>query len=179
MNIGDRIKQRRLELGIDADELAMKIGKSRATVYRYENGDIENMPTTVLEPIAKALNTTPAYLMGWCDIEKWNKESQQLEDTINAFYYQLRGLGWSYKWLDDEKLYILSNSSTSIKISADEYGTIVEGLQNFLRKALQKLILKSSALDLNAAHTRTDIFESDKTDDLRQQEEDIMDDPNF
>lgn len=67
MNIGDRIKQRRLELGIDADELATRIGKSRATIYRYENGDIENMPTTVLEPIAKALNTTPAYLMGWDD----------------------------------------------------------------------------------------------------------------
>lgn len=32
---------------------------------------------------------------------------------------------------------------------------------------------------LNAAHTRTDISESDKTDDLRQQEEDIMDDPDF
>lgn len=67
MNIGDRIKQRRIELGLDADELASRIGKSRATVYRYENGDIENMPTTVLEPIAKALNTTPAYLMGWED----------------------------------------------------------------------------------------------------------------
>ena len=65
MNIGDRIKQRRIELGFDADDLAKKIGKSRATVYRYENGDIENMPTTVLEPIAKALNTTPAFLMGW------------------------------------------------------------------------------------------------------------------
>lgn len=32
---------------------------------------------------------------------------------------------------------------------------------------------------LNAAHTRTDIPESDKTDELCQQEEDIMDDPNF
>lgn len=32
---------------------------------------------------------------------------------------------------------------------------------------------------LNAAHTRTDIAESEKTDDLRQQEEEIMDDPDF
>lgn len=61
MSIGDRIRQRRIELGLEVDELAQKIGKSRATIYRYENGDIENMPTTVLEPIAKALNTTPAY----------------------------------------------------------------------------------------------------------------------
>ena len=45
MNTGDRIKQRRIELGLTADDLAQKIGKSRATIYRYENGDIENMPT--------------------------------------------------------------------------------------------------------------------------------------
>ena len=65
MNTGDRIKQRRIELGLTADELAKKIGKSRATIYRYENGDIENMPTPVLEPLARALETTPADLMGW------------------------------------------------------------------------------------------------------------------
>ena len=70
MNVGQRIKQKRIDLGMDAEELALKIGKSRATVYRYENGDIENMPTTVLEPIAKALKTTPAYLMGWKEPEK-------------------------------------------------------------------------------------------------------------
>ena len=65
MNTGDRIKQRRIELGLTADDLAQKIGKSRATIYRYENGDIENMPTPILEPLAKALDTTPADLMGW------------------------------------------------------------------------------------------------------------------
>ncbi len=70
MNTGDRIKQRRIELGLTADALAEKIGKSRATIYRYENGDIENMPTPILEPLAKALNTTPADLMGWDDQEQ-------------------------------------------------------------------------------------------------------------
>lgn len=67
MNIGNRIKQRRVDLGISAEELATMTGKSRATIYRYENGDIENLPTTVLEPLAEALETTPAYLMGWED----------------------------------------------------------------------------------------------------------------
>nr|DAV12199.1 MAG TPA: helix-turn-helix domain protein [Caudoviricetes sp.] len=65
MRIGERIKQRRLELGYTADALAKLLNKNRATIYRYENGDIENMPIDVLEPLAKALNTTPAYLMGW------------------------------------------------------------------------------------------------------------------
>lgn len=69
MKIGERIKQRRLELGYTADMLAKMLNKNRATIYRYENGDIENMPIDVLEPLAKALNTTPAYLMGWKDPE--------------------------------------------------------------------------------------------------------------
>ena len=38
---------------------------ARSTIFRYENGDIEKLPTSILEPIAKVLNTTPAYLMEW------------------------------------------------------------------------------------------------------------------
>lgn len=65
MTVGDRIKNLRKKKGISADKLAELIGKDRATVYRYESQDIEKMPTSVLEPLAKALGTTPANLMGW------------------------------------------------------------------------------------------------------------------
>ena len=65
MNIGSRIKQRRKELRMSADKLGDILGKDRSTIYRYEKGDIENLPLDILEPIAKALGTTPAYLMGW------------------------------------------------------------------------------------------------------------------
>lgn len=82
MNIGDRIKSRRINLGLTAEELAYMIGKSRATVYRYENGDIENMPTTVLEPLAEALLTTPGYLMGWED----NPEDYERIASENGMY---------------------------------------------------------------------------------------------
>lgn len=65
MTIGQRIKQRRLELGLSADDVALALGKNRATIYRYESNDIEKLPTTVLEPLAEVLKTTPAHLMGW------------------------------------------------------------------------------------------------------------------
>ena len=65
MTRGERIKQLRKALGLSAEELGTLIGKTRATIYRYENGEIEDMPITILEPLAKALNTTPAFLMGW------------------------------------------------------------------------------------------------------------------
>ena len=67
MTIGQRIKNKRIELGLSADELAEATGKSRATIFRYENGDIASLPISVLEPIATALRTTPGYLMGWED----------------------------------------------------------------------------------------------------------------
>ena len=67
MTIGERIKQRRKELGLSAEEVAEKMKVSAATVYRYESSDILNMGIDKLELIAKALKTTPAYLMGWED----------------------------------------------------------------------------------------------------------------
>lgn len=64
-NIGQNIKNRRLALGLTADQLADRLDKSRATIYRYESSDADNMPIGTLEPLAKALSTTPAELMGW------------------------------------------------------------------------------------------------------------------
>lgn len=72
MNIGDRIKSRRKQLKMSADELGKRLGKDRSTIYRYEKGDIENLPLDILEPIAKALDTTPQYLMGWEEVQKKN-----------------------------------------------------------------------------------------------------------
>lgn len=67
MTIGERIKKLREEKNISVDKLAELIGKNRATIYRYESNEIEKLPTSVLEPLCKALGTTPAYIMGWTD----------------------------------------------------------------------------------------------------------------
>lgn len=67
MKIGERIKQRRLEIGLSVDQLADIIGKNRATIYRYESNEIEKFPLDILYPLAEALRTSPAYLMGWED----------------------------------------------------------------------------------------------------------------
>lgn len=64
MNIGSRIRERRLELKMSADSLAKIIGKDRSTIYRYESGGIDKISAEMLEPPANALQTTPAYLIG-------------------------------------------------------------------------------------------------------------------
>ena len=80
LTIGQRIKNRRLELHLTVDEVATKLGKNRATIYRYEKDDIKDLPITVLEPLAKVLETTPADLMGWHDKE----ENEQLIDSPDS-----------------------------------------------------------------------------------------------
>lgn len=67
MTIGERIKNRRTSLGLTVEQLAAKLNKNRATIYRYESDEIENMSISVLEPLAKVLHCSPAYLMGWED----------------------------------------------------------------------------------------------------------------
>lgn len=63
--VGERIKARRKELGLSADEVAKSLGKDRSTYYRYESNDVENLPINVLPPLAKILRVSPAYLLGW------------------------------------------------------------------------------------------------------------------
>ncbi|MCX7772764.1 MAG: helix-turn-helix domain-containing protein [Clostridia bacterium] len=75
MTVGERIKARRQELGLSVDEVAKRLNKNRATIYRYESDEIENLSITILEPIAKVLCTTPGYLMGWEDAVKEDSES--------------------------------------------------------------------------------------------------------
>lgn len=84
MIIGKRIKERRKELGMSADDLAKRLGKDRSTIYRYEKGDIENMPLDILEPIAKALRTTPQFLMGWEQVQKKNDVMADIILKMNA-----------------------------------------------------------------------------------------------
>ena len=64
---GLRLRKRRKELDISADDIAAELGVSRSTIFRYENGHIEKVPANIIEALANTLYTTPAYLMGWED----------------------------------------------------------------------------------------------------------------
>ena len=66
MTIGERIKQRRLELGYTQDELAKKCGyKSRSSINKIELSRALPLPKVTL--MAKALECSESYLMGWTD----------------------------------------------------------------------------------------------------------------
>ena len=70
MTTGERIKKRREELGMTQTELANKIGySSYSTIAKIESGD-NNLKQSKIKAFADALETTPAYIMGWEDEDK-------------------------------------------------------------------------------------------------------------
>lgn len=84
MNIGDRIKLRRSQLEKTLQEVGSDVGVTRATIQRYENGNIQNIPSDKIELLAKSLKTTPAYLMGWEEDETINQSIQE-QKLIESF----------------------------------------------------------------------------------------------
>lgn len=52
------------------EDVAKIVGVTRQTIQKYESGIIPNIPSDKIELLASALETTPAYLMGWEDKQK-------------------------------------------------------------------------------------------------------------
>lgn len=66
MTVGDRMRNRRVELGYSQEEVAIKLGyKSRSSVNKMECS--RNLPIAKVERVAEILQCSPAYLMGWED----------------------------------------------------------------------------------------------------------------
>lgn len=86
MEIKDIIRKRREELSLTYEQLGNMIGVGKSTVRKWETGMIENMRRDNIVSLAKALNISPAVLMGWDDtniennIELSIKEKDLLEN---------------------------------------------------------------------------------------------------
>ena len=85
MTLGERIRARRQEIGISADELGRRIGKDRATVYRYENGDIADIPVSMIPTIADALSIHPSELVPWADTKNGQATDDLTSELVKLF----------------------------------------------------------------------------------------------
>lgn len=158
---GERIKQRRKEMGLTADTLAEKLGVSRSTIFRYERGDIDKIPAESLSVIADVLNTTPAYLMGW----KENDEQSPSGMSI---------------LLSEEGTHTISKNSYEDLVVTEMEKMNSKGKIRLLDTAREMtcnpLYNDDYELEVRAAHTRTDI---EVTKDMIRHDDNIMDDENF
>ena len=65
MKLHERIKERRLAMGMTLMDVANELGVKEATVQRYESGEIKNPKHQTVLELAKIFRCSPAYLMGW------------------------------------------------------------------------------------------------------------------
>ena len=73
--MAQRIKELRREKGLTLEQVADIVGVGKSTVRKWETGMIANMKRDKISSLAKALGTTPAYLMGWKESEEDKKIS--------------------------------------------------------------------------------------------------------
>ena len=77
--VGDKIKERRIELGMTQEELGNKVGVQRAAINKYEKNIVENIKRSTQEKLAEALGFSPAELFYSED------EDLQLENIYMSF----------------------------------------------------------------------------------------------
>jgi len=65
MEMSEKIKFLRMKNKLTLEEVGNKVGVGKSTVRKWESGQIANMRRDKIAKLAEALNTTPAYLMGW------------------------------------------------------------------------------------------------------------------
>lgn len=117
--IGDRIKERREYLKMSQDDLAKKLGyKSRSSINKIER-DASGLPQSKIVAIANALNTTPAYIMGWeSDKPETSKKIDAATDVLirmetDKLYSEL--VLTLYK-MDDDRLSAVKAMLDSLKL---------------------------------------------------------------
>lgn len=85
MEFGKRIKKRREELGMSQESLAQKLGyKSRSSINKIELG-LNDISQSKIVAFAKALHTTPEYLMGWSEEELLDRALMIDDDLLEKY----------------------------------------------------------------------------------------------
>ena len=86
-DIGHQLKAFRLESGLKADEIAQRLGISRAALYRYEKGEVIKLDT--VQRLAELLKVSPLSLLG-IGVEYYQRQPafferlRQIEETADT-----------------------------------------------------------------------------------------------
>lgn len=91
MDLRHIVKTRRTELGLTLEQVSAKVGVSIATLQRYESGEIDiyNVHLKKIEKLARALEVSPAFLMGWEEPKKDRFSGTIKDDRLFELWRQL------------------------------------------------------------------------------------------
>ena len=80
--VGARIRECRKEMGYSQETLAAMLYMKKTTICKYEK-DLHDIPSSVLVELAKALHTTPNYLLlGDVEVDDWMDDMIQMLEKI-------------------------------------------------------------------------------------------------
>lgn len=170
MTLGNKIKYLRQQSALTLDELGKKLGVSGQTVFKYENGLIENLSINKIALMAKIFQVSPAYLMGWKepqtprkavkipvlgnvaagipieaieDVLDWEEIPQELANTGTFFALKIKGDSMSPRILNGDVVIVRQQSTANS-------GDIVIAKVNGYDACCKKLIIKDDGLILQS-----------------------------
>ena len=116
---GARVQKRRKELNLTQEDLALKMGyKTKSSINKIEKG-LADIPQGKIVPLAEALSTSPAYLMGWTD-----------DENEPLFYAAFSGAGKS-----DPRVQYYMNLLKNREVNADALSEKEQLLVEYYRAA--------------------------------------------
>ena len=125
MSVGKRIKFLREYNKISQTELAIAIGVSKQTLYKYENDIITNIPSDKIEAIAKITNVTPAYIMGWTEEQSTQREIYNYPNIVFTILHMY------VENSVENKEKILKKLSENRSFTRFTHGLYIRGVKNF------------------------------------------------
>lgn len=103
-----KIKELRLAKGLTLEQVANIVGVGKSTVRKWETGMIANMKRDKIAALAKALDTTPTYLIGWEEEQKKNDIQADIILRMRSDNDFMSAVESLYK-LDKEQLKSINN----------------------------------------------------------------------
>lgn len=101
MTVGERIRQRRIELNMTQEELAKKAGyKSRSSINKIENS--RDLPITKVKKVAHLLDCSPSYLMGW-EEESFTESQAEIDIELAMQSEEIKKYMLKFANLPEEK----------------------------------------------------------------------------
>ena len=127
--IGERIHQRRRELGLSAEALAKRLGVSKSTVGRYEQKGVSPERTGLLISLSEVLDTSFDWLVGGGPAEAGKSVTayaRELDEHIRRALTRIRRSGLER---EQEELFVgtLGYFIDYFGVLAGHYGKAVRG----------------------------------------------------
>lgn len=139
--IANRIKQRRTELNLSLQDIAELTNMSKSTLQRYETGSIKNIPFYKLKSLARSLDTSAEWLLGWVSTPS---ERTSIDSDIETLFSDL---GYSLITIQPTKTWDIYSEKGGGVITAEELSKLKSSIINYTKNMVDALIAEVNRRD--------------------------------